>query len=866
MDLFQSVKTLNDLKNFPGGKRNLLEEIKKNILSIKDTEKLTKNIIDWLNNIFKEYNRLDHNRNQEDDNILFDVINECSKFMPLSLMPALLTNLCIISDDESNTTLHNSQFIPSLDNATKIVNFFKNMKSFTKINEELYLDLGFLCFKAHKYDDAQEYLKESINLLKNRIESNNEDEDAIFQHGVSSIYLASCIEYDASIHNLLFESKIERKEKLAQAIEILLGCDEANLKENIYNHIEDIERLSNVAILKYSLANIKKLLENLSNTNCPTLKIFELSDDEHIKELQNEYIHILAHCISEYASVIRDLQVAKFPFCSLLQMISRFFLDWLVANRNKKYITCQATVRAENDATPEAINILLQKIEESTKTEENDSNAELNFYIFYFAEQELRWNYENKQLQEKFQHHRKLFLDYAKSKEQNQDVDALFHHHVIYFRFLLKQCVHHIISLPNSICDRQEQEMDLLYDELTDINKKISHFVLEPIRSEFDRLEKLYKIYRIIRNINNSKPELSNGNSNEFEMLLNFSEKNYSQDANDALKRIYKEITEPRNILLLAPIRSAPSCSFSIENVDKLKTLKLHYISNLTIDFSEFFNITIPELDQSSIEETIQLELSAETAKQFKWAIFYKNNKLFLFYSDFKPDRELKMFPVILNDEEVIYCDSLFEKLSSKHKKRAHCTVKKGSCKNARVNVCYANKYKYNDKEIHDVLLNILIFVEFDFHKLDKNSHTIIPRIDDNDIIIVDISKEKEYKIAAFENFEESRATKQICALCRFSSCFSLPSEQTPENISENKDVDSERCNCPDFNFQEIQYHLSKQLGDTPDESIFSSELKRIAELIPLCKKGKHCLTTGESCELIDLLYDHNFPESCWRL
>lgn len=863
MDLFESVKSLNDLRLSAEDIDTLLENVKHTMSSIKEIEKLTQKVVEWLNNLFDEYNKLEHSRNKEDDILLFNVINKCTNFVPLSLKPALLTNMCILSDDESHTELHNAQFIPSLEKAINIVSFFKKLNKYAIVNEELYLDLGFLCFKAHKYEYAKEYLQASISLLKDRINSNNEDEDAIFKYGISSIYLASCIEYDASIHSSLFDRNNKRREKLSQAIQILSGCDEVSFKSNILKFSTDITRLSNVVLKGYPLSKIKQLLKKISSENNVILKIFEF---EHIEELQDEYIHILSHCISEYASVIRDLQNAEFPYCSLLQMISRFFLDWLVTNRNTKYITCQATVRAENDATPEAINILLQKIEKSHNSEQTDSVAELNFYIFYFAEQELRWNYENKQLLEKFQHHRELFYNYAKSKQQKQDVDALFHHHVIYFRFLLKQCVHHIISMPNTTCDDLEQEMSNIYDELIYVSQNISHYVLEPIRSEYIRLEKLYNFYRIIRNISNLKPTLSTDSSAEFEILMNFSEQSSTQNANDALKKIYREITEPRNILLLAPIRNAPSCSFSIENVDKLKKLKLLHIADVPIDFSNFFNNTIPELDQSSIEETIQLQLLPITSKKFKWAICYRNNKLFLFYSDFKPDRELKMFPVILNAEEVNYCNKLFERLDkNQNNNRAYCGKNNGSCKNSRVHFCYAKKYIYSNQEIHDDLLNILVFVEFDFYKIDQGKGCMVSRLADDDVIIVDISKEKEYKIAAFEKYDESEDTKQICTLCSFTSSISGLSENIQKPVSQVKEDIVKEERCPEFDFQTIKRNLTTKLSSTPNGSIVSQKLNEIKELIKLCEAKNCCLPPDKPCKLDMLLNENNFSDACWR-
>ena len=117
MILFDDVNTLEELKikyidsQFPS-------EIKSRILCCDNSEELNNQIVNWLNNLFNEYNqkiKLTSNIS-EYDNILYNAIIECIPFVSIKHSIILKTNLCILSDDENNKSLHRF-FIDNIKNA-----------------------------------------------------------------------------------------------------------------------------------------------------------------------------------------------------------------------------------------------------------------------------------------------------------------------------------------------------------------------------------------------------------------------------------------------------------------------------------------------------------------------------------------------------------------------------------------------------------------------------------------------------------------------------------------------------------------------------------------------------------------------------
>lgn len=868
MEFLTSVRTINDLKNISGESVEIPSKIKDELLKIdNNNEEVSKKIIDWVNNICKDYNKTANNKNRshETDTLLFNVIEACLNFVPLYVKPYLLTNLCILADDEQNIELFKNRFIPCLEKTIELVDaffYYKDKNGVQIIDDKIYSNLGFLCFKTHKYDMAHKFLSKSVNLLNKKVKPNCESEEIIYQYGASSIYLASCIEYMVSIKSFSNEyasaSYNDRKNELFEAIKQLIGRDEKSFKSCIVKKKNTLKELSRISSSSYSFTSLKNLILELSGRNCLTVKIFDYLESETLKELQNEYIHILAHCISEYAALIREIQSEDYPYCSLLQLISRFLLDWLVAHNNTKYVTCQATVRAENDATPEAINILLNQINSLDK-DDTDSIAELEFYIFYLSEQELRWAYENNELQEVFCEYREAFYNYAQKKANDGDYDALFHHHVIYFRYLLKQCIHKMVSKTDR--NKSDKMIGNIYDDLIEISQKTSSNVLYPIRKEFFRLDKLYGFYKIIKNVNSNKKDISASLSKEFEMLIHYykEELGSSTDPNEVIKQIYKEITAPRNILLLAPIRNAPSCSFSIENIDELILFDATINEEKNLDFTESINSTIYELDNSSIEQTVKLSINENYRDSFKWAIYFSKDELFLYYNDFLPNRDYKMFPVVLNNQETKICKELFSRLGEKHKGGTLCKKRIGPCVNSTFDVCYANSYDFKNKSIYSQLMDILVFIEFDFQKYSMRDHTFLSRINDSDTVIVTIRKKYEYSIAAFSKIAEVNKIPNLCKLCGFSR-ETYGSEMNNLVEIENEECDAPKNKCKKINFSLAHSSLLAIINGLSPQSAKYKEIQTEIDMLLNCENSESCpYESGEhSCALYNCLYKHN--------
>lgn len=870
MEFLASVRTINDLKNVSGESLEIPSNFKDELLKLDNSnEELSKKIIEWVNNICEDYNKTANNENRSyaTDILLFNVIEVCLNFVPLYVKPYLLTNLCILADDEQNTELFKNHFVPYLEKTIELVNGifdYKDKNAVQFIDDKICSNLGFLCFKTHKYDMAHKFLSKSVALLNKKIKPNCESEEIIYQYGASSIYLASCIEYMVSIKSFSNEyastSYNDRKNELFEAIKQLIGRDEKAFKACIIKKKNKLKELSRISSSSYSFTNLKNLILELSGKNCFTVKIFDYLESDKTKELQNEYIHILAHCISEYAALIREIQSEEYPYCSLLQLISRFLLDWLVAHDYTKYVTCQATVRAENDATPEAINILLNQISSLDK-DDIDSIAELEFYIFYLAEQELRWAYENDELQKVFCEHREAFCKYASQKAENEDYDALFHHHVIYFRYLLKQCIHKMVSKTDK--NEADKKIGKIYDDLIEISQKTSNNVLYPIRKEFYRLDKLYGFYRIIKNVNSNKKDISASLSKEFEMLIHYYKKELEphKDPNEVIKQIYKEITAPRNILLLAPIRNAPSCSFSIENIDELILFDATINDEKNLDFTESINSTIHELDNSSIEQTVKLYINENYGDNFKWAIYFSNDELFLYYKDFLPNRDYKMFPVVLNNQETNICKDLFNKLGENHVGGNLCEKRIGSCINSSFDVCYANSYDFKNRTIYNQLMDILVFIEFDFQKYNMHDHTFHSRINDDDTVIVTIRRKNEYSIAVFSKIAEVKKIPNLCKLCDFSRETGIPKKVT-HGEKENEEHAVKKNKCKKINFALAYSSLSAIISDLSDQSAKYKEIRKQMDMISNCENSKSCPYESQEhlCVLYNCLYDYKIP------
>lgn len=868
MSLFDDVETIDTLKKRKKENEDFPLYLKKKILSCEDDENLMQEINEWLNSLIKEYNEKTERENflrsemQEEDELLFNVIKVCTQFVSLQSQPYFLTNLCILANDDKNVKFHAEYFSATLEEANEIV--FKMLELEEQsdniyVNDEILSVLGFLNFRAHKYEKAKLLLRCSTELISSSIESDSADYEQEIRFISSKIHLASCFEYEAYDKEIaiVVDPEIEknnftqRKRTLSNALEQLLGCNDEIFKDKIDHNKDEI----NKQVFKYykdSLANVTlrkvvKIIEKFAETSCLTLKIFSMEDTRKIREVQNEYIHVLAHCLSEYAVLVREDKndyFQKYPFCSELQLISRFLLDWLVAKKNSKYITCQATVRAENDATPEAIDLLLKQIESNKNdNEENSDNvAELKFFIFYFAEQEARLEYNNEKFINIFRKYKAKFYEYADRQTESgkKDYDALFHYYIVYFRYLLKQSANFLVDNRAKNNKETEDEVNKVYNKLSDLGKRISGHILKPVKNEFLRLKKLYLYYQQIKNLNYSNPELTLNERNEFELLVKFHKEVIQQDIDysEIMSEIYREIIAPKNIPLLAPVHNAPSCSFSMGNIDRLLVIPQLIISEDTIDCKSFIEKQASAVDLRSVEKTMRLKIRDSMKDKFKWAIYIAQNQVFLYYSDFidSHDKAYKMFPVILDDDERKYCNQIVTELFDKVGNGiAPCKEPMNTCQRS----CYTHFFKINDDKIRKKLLELLIFLEFDFCIYDKDKKAYFSRIQADDIIIAYRKKlDNEYRISGYTNFNADKEKTKGCKICEF-----LPVDIDSNTASEQEEVSNkkEKEKCQMVNFKKVASKLSDMKRSYSEDSLLGRWIEEVCQMNSECENAVQC-------------------------
>jgi hypothetical protein len=775
MGLFDTVASIASLKSAANGTTCFPSHLKDTLLSCANFEGLAQETISWLNILIEDYNKCintpkTENKETDDrqadviDELMYNIIAGCLQFIPLHSQSYALVNMCILADDDQNKEFYDTCFAASLDAANEGIDKMLKLASHCEImlNDEVLSSLGFLNFRANRYIEAQKYLAKSVEILSEKVSDYTANNAQVLRFVASKIHLASCFEYGSSgtensiiTDNTANEENYSNKIKaLSAAIEQLLGCGASQLENTI---TEKYKYISNWVFQQYqrplsdcTQKDIDKFIRNIAIPDCLTLEILSMNDNDYTRKLQNEYIHVLAHCISEYAVAVRekeryDTDIAKYPLCSVLHIISRLLLDWLVVQGNLKYVTCQATVRAENDATPEAIDLLLKHITSNGANTESvecsDEEAELQFFVYYLSEQELRLAYDNDELVEVFHEYRIKFLEYAEKQLQSdgrKDYDALFHYYIVYFRFLLKQEANKIISNPSDKTSTDDNEINTVYERLVDSESGISKHVLQPVRNEFLRLKKLYTLYRQIKNLNNNTTLLTKFESNEFILLLQFNGEAVNSDTAyaDVMIRIYQEIVSRRNILLLAPVRNAPSCSFSVENIDNLLSIEQAPLSDSQIDCKKFIEREKCEVGYLRVDDKLFLSLKDSVKDKFKWALYLKSNDLFLLYSDFLPKNN-RMFPIILGREERDRLDNIIKTLFGNSHNSDLCAKPLDKCSSAKIQMCYSSKFNIFDNKICSSIMQLLEFLEFDLLKYNPSTNTYKSRIDKDDIVVL---------------------------------------------------------------------------------------------------------------------------------
>ena len=750
-----------------------LEPVVKKFFDQKD---FASKIIGILNNLIQEYNRAESKNEYKKS--LFEMLEISVPFLDVYTKGIAFVNLCILADDKYNRAFYDEYFNNSLKQATEYIQKILEL-IYDDIDFDIYFTLGFLNFKAQKYNEAIHFLENSLKSFN----SQSRDPDEIAQLMECRIYLANSYEYN---------------KKLPEALEVLWGIRESDLKNNIeekQNKIVNCAKDISEKISRNSceIDDIKALYEAVINKgnkgNVYAVQIFDLYyKEETKKELVKSFIHVLAHCMSEFAAQKTNACEAEYPYCSLLQYISKIFMDWLVAI-DDSYITCSATIRAENDACPEAINLLLSRYEEkygNVECEEENkelAKAELEFYIFYFAEQELRYNHEDKELEGTFLKFGTLFRKYSEGAVSGHtDYDSLFHYWVIQCKYLLKKYANEVLK-KGKRTSVNYQEIDVAFLQLYKCKRKISRHVFKELITTYEQLQKLYTYFRQFRYLNSN--DKNRYNLREFKTLL-------VSDKKMNLNKIYDYIERRNKILILAPVYEAPACSFSVKNFDELINFQQKESAkweDSEEDVKKAFEKIMDGHRRISGKTSMPMSTKNKENKA-KWAFFYNDRfqTAYLFYRNFRKSDSRnsdELFPIILNEKEretlIALLKILGNELKAKEVVDCGCHQEEDDPYG-----CITRVINYDSEDAKAVsrcLLNLSIFLEMDIISnenemfLSKNDH-IIFNISDTDAGC-------ETKITVLPSDFELE-TEEVCEWCKFQSNNSEKTHRESVNWSES--------------------------------------------------------------------------------
>lgn len=737
-NVFDEVKTLNDIYVKFTSVNEKLSDAQRNTTNVVEVchkvlnpyfAELNNNkynasiVCTWINNLINEYNDADEDTRLTYNDILFGVLMLAMPFMSVSMKASTYINLCVLIDDKRESNLYNDYFAFCLCGANEYMEVW-NPKIVDIGMGDIYRQLGILNFKNRNYDYG-------IKWLENCYEYYTDNKDSLFKlsdkeqyardYIESVIYLASCHEYQ---HEYL------------DALEILICYRSCNINEIIIKN----QRVINNRINHFycNLCDndthfkqcVKELLELLSPDDLAISQIFEYVCDDLICE----FIHVLAHCMSEWSADIREQnEQSNYPLCSLLQLISRFFIDCIVC-QNSGFVTCQATMRAENDACREALVLMEEQYKKFDHNKDDKKNgdecAELAFYLFYLSEQELRYDNHFDDEFSKFEEYGEYFKDYAENT--SNDV-AMLHYYVIKFKSLLKKYTQKAIS---HVKKKTYSEIDNLYYDLVQCKRRVSGKIFMSLEEECKRLERLYLYFRQFRYFNGTVDEThlnelielisyygsSDKCQNEsiekitLDKLSKSSGNDISTIIQDFISDLYFEINKINKILILAPVELAPACSYATKSVIKLLPIKQNFSNTVKITKFDFGAI------RQAHPHIVRRDKQFYSDQREKWALFYEYNSqhAYLYYNIGEPLSEPEkhtMFPIVFNTAEEAYFRTLINKtitndyLSDETRMGDECDEQDlSSCDD------YGCPYYYiqESKSFSELIEELLVFLEYD--------------------------------------------------------------------------------------------------------------------------------------------------------
>ena len=593
----------------------------------------------------------------------------------------------------------------------------------------------------------------------------------------------------------------------------------------------------NISKDESSIQYIKKIYDFLhisSNTEFSTYKVFQLKGiDDSLKS----FVHVVAHCLSEYASECMD-KVAKMRerykdeirIYSLLQLISRFLIDWLVV-QDASYVTCQATIRAENDACPEAIDILKKRLKQFENIEDKDltqnqrkDKAELQFYIFYFAEQELNINNNKKKWVDIFEDFGEDFLEFVK---KSGDTNALFHYLVIRFKYLLKKSARYILQRNESA---DYKELDKIYYEINQCRKEPLPHVFRELIQESDRLMEAYLLLREYRYLNKEKIDFCNAQEFEYRLelkkynikakdnilnneLLNDEDLDDMEDEeggveeynSNIIKTLIDEIEKRKRILILAPVKAAPSCSTDYTSISHLHKIvgRKNISDSFESPYSKFQQVAIEHSKKKGINKVLQ----CDRIELVKWAIYYDIalSALFLYYDEYIDADKGEMIRANLNKNEKNHLNDLLESLKEyflQKEKQIECSAEEHKNIYDTKDVCTTWLIKGRDISKNNKLIEMLVFAEFDFYSSVHNH-----RIDDEDYVMFSVDQQyvTKYKIICFNKLPDT-GKRGICNYCTW-----IDEEEVKEDSTKlSKQTEKATRDCS-FNGLSVDLNILKK-------------------------------------------------------
>jgi len=666
---------------------------------------------------------------------------------------------------------------------------------------------------------------------------------------------------------------------------------------------DNADKIRSKIIAYYSLPECK--LTNKDDTIDVVLEIFGLlfavpTENQNYNILKwttnsklyfdtlKNYIHVLAHCISEYAAKIRVSNYSH-PFCSTLQIIARFFLDWLVvACQEEALVTCQATVRAENDACPEALKLLLKRyvVLEKRQTEgictakEQNERQEIEFFLFYFAEQELRYNYKDQALKNIFDQFSNKFFESASNDAKNKDFDSLFHFYVIRFKYLFKQKIDEFIKQNYDDNKLDMAEVNYVFLSMCKCKELCSEQIFKGLLDECQRLEELFLLFQQLQWLNNKT--ISKENVDLFKQLWDiYNKTDETFNIKKIVSKIHDEIIKRNKILILAPIKNAPSCSSEYENIQCLLELPISTGDTSYIAGDKFLSSFNSILRKRSKTVQYFLNPSNEYSK-LKWAIFYpyESSFAYLYYQNDdtinKCNNEIEysgVFPVYLDKEHEAIKDILKNIDDDISDEFSFSLLSKGMCAQRRCaddSPCKTFLLKPDDEcNLRKLIYELLAFLEFDFHAVRQ-----VGRLD-KEYLLINYPKKGDFEILAFdEQLPVCSSSKDLCNIC--DQCFTkLPQGQSDiKSGIENSSLVSCKIFTPDklvelkkmVDIEIDKMEIStdeKKLIKTGEKSSYkttkSEQFARLCSCLHKCIDGKCGKFQERQCETYTLLHEHHF-------